>query len=141
MRGQDLQGPQVVPTAMYYLYDLKEGAMKKIDTPATYLSFGMPITPRVSMMGWSPKGDLAACYVMDRSFNKADVYLIDPASGKARKLFSETSPTFLFFDGHVRLNSGSPEQEDYSAQIFPMSEKLNKLFWLSERSGQFEIYP
>ena len=135
-----LPGDKHVPTAMYYLYDLKEGAMKKIDTPVTYLSFGMPITPRVSMMGWSPKGDLAACYVMDRSFNKADVYLIDPASGKARKLFSETSATFLFFDGHVRLNSGSPEQEDYSAQIFPMSEKLNKLFWLSERSGQFEIY-
>ena len=135
-----LPGDKHVPTAMYYLYDLKEMALKKIDTPATYLSFGMPITQRVSMAGWSPEGNIAACYVMDRSFNRADIYVIDPATAKARKLFSETSDTFLFFDGHVRLNSGSPEQEDFSAKIFVLSEKMNKLFWLSERSGQFEIY-
>ena len=135
-----LPGDEYVPKAQYLLYDLEQGVMKMVDTPATFLSFGMPVTPRVSMLGWSLEGNCAACYVMNRDFTKAEIYLIDPATGKSRLLFTETSDSFLFFDGHVRLNAGGADTEDFSARIFVISEKLGRLFWLSERSGQFDIY-
>ncbi|MEA4919734.1 MAG: prolyl oligopeptidase family serine peptidase [Clostridiaceae bacterium] len=135
-----LPGDENVAKASYYMFDLAFGELKKINVPETNLSFGAPINGRMSMLGWSEEGNIGACYVMNRGCKKADIYIIDPETAEAKLLFTETSDTFLFFDGHRSLNGGSPMQEDFSAKTFVISEKLGKLFWLSERDGQFDIF-
>ncbi len=135
-----LPGDRHVPMAMFYIYDLNEMQLKRVDATVSYAEFGMPLTPRVSMGGWSLEGNIAACYVMNREFTRADIFIIDPATGAAKKLFTESADTFLFFDTHHQLNAGGPETEDFSSRVFVISEKLGKLYWLSERAGQFDIY-
>ena len=135
-----LPGDEHVAEAQFLLYDLEEGRMKQVAVPRTNLSFGAPINGRLAMMGWSEEGNMAACYVMNRGCTRADIYMVDPKTADARLLFTEESDTFLFFDHHHILNAASPMQEDFSAKTFVISEKMGKLFWLSERDGQFDIF-
>lgn len=135
-----LPGDEHVAMAQFMMYDVENDQLRNIDVPQTYMSFGAPINGRLSMMEWSEEGNIGACYVMDRGCTRADIYIIDPLTCSARLLFTETSDTFLFFDHHHILNAGSPDTSDFSAKTFVISEKLNKLFWLSEREGRFDIY-
>lgn len=135
-----LPGDEHVAEAQFLLFDLASGEMKEVQVPRTNMSFGAPINDRMSMLTWSLEGNMAACYVMNRGCTKADIYMIDPATAEARLLFTEESDTFLFFDHHRILNSASPLTEDFGAKTFVISEQMGKLFWLSERDGQFDIF-
>ena len=136
-----LPGDEHVAQAHYLMYDLDEMQMKTIACPDTcLLGYSAPINIRGSMMGWSEEGNVAACYVMNRGCTQADVYIIDPKTAQARLLFSEKSDTFLFFDSHHSLNSGERDKDDPASRYFLLSEKLGKLFWLSERDGMFDIF-
>lgn len=135
-----LPGDEHVARAQFLLYDLEEGKMKEVQVPPTNLSFGAPINDRLSMIEWSDEGNMGMCYVMNRGCTQADIYVIDPKDGSVRKLFTEKSDTFLFFDHHRILNAGDPMKSDFAAKTFVISEKRNAMFWLSERDGQFDIF-
>ncbi len=135
-----LPGDEHVPLAAFYICNIETGELTPLDIPPTHMSFSAPIGQRVSMLGWSLEGNLAACYAVNRDFTAAQVYIVDRASGESRLLFTEESETFLFFDSFRSLNSSSPDTEDFAARTLVISEKLGKLFWLSERAGDFAVY-
>lgn len=134
-----LPGDEEVATAQYYMFDLNDGEMKRLDIPKTNMSFGAPINGRISSICWSEEGNIGATYVMNRGCTKADVYLINAETAETRLLFTESADTFLFFDHHRILNAAA-NHEDFAAKTFVISEKLGKLFWMSERDGWFDIY-
>ena len=134
-----LPGDEHLATARFMLYDMAKNNIDFIEgVPETYLSFGAPINGKSSMMQWSVEGSKACCYTMSRGCKKAEVFVIDPENRKAEKLFEEESDTFLFFDHHLTLNGGACDGFTFKYPL--MSEKLEKLFWLSERDGRFDIF-
>lgn len=136
-----MPGDERLPTAQYLLYDFKKRAMLQIDVPKSNITIYGPISRRQSTIEWSDEGSYGLCYIMNRSFTRADIYVIDPETCSSHLLFSECSDSFLFFDDHHSLNTEPNELFSVpAARSFVTCERLGLLFWLSERDGIFDIF-
>ncbi len=125
-----------IPTCTLFIGDAVTGAVRPVQCPP----LDTPVSvPTAGMVGWSIESGLAACWRKSRDNKKVEVYLIDPATGNTRLLFTEETDSFLFFD--FQRSAGSrPDNRKHLPPCFLLSEKLHSLFWLSERDGFMHIY-
>ena len=76
----------------------------------------------LARVDWTPDGNTLLVQRESRDQKRLDMLSVDPANGRSRVLFSETSPTWLNLHDNLRaLRDGS-------------------LIWTSERSGFSHIY-
>lgn len=97
-----------------HIYDLDKKVSRTVD-----LGYAYEYLPR---LGWTPDGKL---YVlsMNRLQNELKFHLIDPASAKAKVLFSETRDTYIEIHDHFQFFNGG-----------------KNLLWTSENDGFNHIY-
>lgn len=112
--------------------DVKNRIQVNIDYPEIPFSvFGFAFLGSVSRQyGWWSADSKRVCFVApSRGMRKVEVVEADPANGKTRVLFEETSDTF------VRLAPGL----DTNPVFLPLTER-DEFLWYSERSGFGHLY-
>lgn len=125
-----------IPTCTLYIGDAETGAVRPVQCPPLETPVSVPTA---GMLGWSAEGGQAGCWRKSRDNKSVEFYLIDPATGETRLLFTEQTDTFLFFDFQSSTASRSDKRK-HPTPCFMLSEKLHSLFWLSERDGFMHIY-
>ncbi len=131
---------ETAPLCYFYVGDAKNGAVRRVQCDPVELPFLQPTLNGYGMLGWSQEGNLGACWRMSRDHKRVEMLLIDPDTGGTKRLFTEESDTFLFFDFHRLVASHRDVRGRDGLPLFILSEKLHSLFWLSERDGYMHIY-
>lgn len=124
-----LPGDEQITRFQILLIDVATGRQSKPDYP-TLPSVRMNDTPfSAGLAWWSADGATAYFVDIERLEKAAHVVAFNVATGETRRLFSETSDTYIELGVSVYARS----------IIFPLAA-TNELVWYSERSGDGHLY-
>jgi dipeptidyl aminopeptidase/acylaminoacyl peptidase len=84
----------------------------------------------LSLIGWTPDNAELLLYRMARDMKRLDVIAVEPATGKARTVLTETQPTF------IKNIASNPGWRD----LFTLLEDGKRFVWISERDGWDHLY-
>ena len=129
-----LPGDAHLPMVEYYVIDLQEDQCQSFGLGNFAFSGTTP-----GSFGDSIVGNYTLFQIKNRQNTRSKVYLMNHENQTTRLLFTETSPTFIFLD-HYKMQNAGANSSDFVKRKYYVSEKLDSLFWLSERNGWFDLY-
>ncbi len=129
-----LPGDPHLPEVEYYRIDTEEDVCQSLGLGRFAFSGTIPLS-----FGDSLEGRYTLFQVKNRENTRSKVYLYDHMTQCLRYFFTESSSTFIFLD-HYKMQNAGNNASDYAKKKYYLSEKLDSLFWLSERDGWFDIY-
>lgn len=118
---------------------LEDGTLTKPALPDIDVNIFESIRAKAFCSAFTEESDGIVMYDMDRDYQHADVYYCDIRSGSVKKLFSEDSDTFLFFDFHMAFVCTDESYDHYGNTFFSASSVKDTLIWTAERDGYYHI--
>jgi dipeptidyl-peptidase-4 len=118
-------GDAVLPTSEPWVFDLDSRQGRKVQLAPIPTPFST--APQAREVWWSPDGSRLNLITRSRYLKTVTLYAIEPATGAARQLISETGKTFV---------------EPSPVFTQPMTRTLanGDILWFSERDGWGRLY-
>lgn len=129
-----LPGDPHLPMVEYYFIQVDENNLNSFGLGQFAFSGMMPAT-----YGDSIDGRYTVFHMKNRQNTVSKIFIFDHEEETVSHFFDEVSPTFNFNDHH-KMQNMSITVPDFAKRKYHLSEKLNTMFWLSERKGFFDIY-
>jgi dipeptidyl aminopeptidase/acylaminoacyl peptidase len=129
-----LPGDAHLPMVEYFRIDLQEDRCQSFGLGSFAFSGTIP-----GSFGDSIEGNYTIFQIKNRQNTLSNVYVMNHEDQTTKLLFTEISPTFIFLD-HYKMQNASANSSDFVKRKYYLSEKLDSLFWLSERHGWFDLY-
>ncbi len=133
-------GDEELPMIELYVFDVKTKKGTRVDVDGLHCDLMPPVSPYGDSVSWSKEGNVFTCYDIARDYKKVTVYLVDAATGAARKLFTEETDTFLFFDFMYLETLEGGAFPGLSPSCMNLCEKTDTLIWYSNRDGWYHFY-
>lgn len=127
-----LPGDSIIPTYDLFVFDVDAGSAVRIDLPPRDMvaptCCGVMADSVWKDVQWSGDGRQVFFTSLTRGYKEIDLFAADPATGKARRVLHETSPTYV----ELNVNSGLPN--------WRVSPDGRDVIWFSQRDGWAHLY-
>ena len=127
-----LPGDSVIPTYDLFVFDAESGVAVRVDLPPREVvaptCCGVMDDSVWKDVQWSGDGRQLFFTSIARGYRSIDLYSADAATGKARRVLHETSPTYV----ELNVNSGLPN--------WRVSPDGSEVIWFSQRDGWGQLY-